>query len=158
MEKEMPVTVKHIILWRKEVENQAGILASTLEPFASGGADLQVVMGYRFPGDATKAAIELYPVAGRRLTKQAETAGLTASSLPTLLVEGNNKPGLGYAIAQAIAADGINLGFLVAQVIGRRYSAVIGFETPEDAKKAASLIKSLTTAQKPPSRTGSRRK
>ena len=154
----MPVTIKHIVLWRKEVENQPGVLASTLEPFATAAADLQVVMGYRFPGDATKAAIEMYPVTGRQLTKQAETAELTAWSLPTLLVEGDNKPGLGYAIAQAIALAGINLGFLVAQVIGRRYSAVIGFETSEDAKKAASLIKSLTTAQKPPSRAGRRQK
>jgi hypothetical protein len=154
----MPVTVKQIVLWRKDVENQPGILASTLEPFAAGGADLHVVMGYRFPGDATRAAIELYPVMGRQLTKRAETAGLTPSSLPALLVEGYNKPSLGYAIAQAVAATGINLGFLVALVIGRRYSAVIGFETPEDAKKAAPLIKSLTTARKPPSQTAKRRK
>jgi hypothetical protein len=158
MKEEMPVTIKHILLWRKEVANQPGVLASTLEPFATAAADLQVVMGYRFPGDATKAAIEMYPVIGRQLTKQAKTVGLTASPLPTLLVEGDNKPGLGYAIAQAIALAGINLGFLVAQVIGRRYSAVIGFDTPEDAKKAASLIKSLTTAQKAPSRAGRRQK
>jgi len=57
----------------------------------------------------------MYPVKGRQLTKQAETAGLTASSLPTLLVEGDNKPGLAHAIAQTIAPAGINLGFLVAQ-------------------------------------------
>jgi len=157
-ESHMPVTVKNIVLWRKEVENQPGILASTLEPFAAGGADLQVVMGYRFPGNETKAAIELYPVTGRQLTKAAEAAGLAASSLPALLVEGDNKPGLGHAIAQAIAGAGINIGFLVAQVIGRRYSAVIGFETPEDAKKAASLIKRITTVQKPRPRAGSRKK
>jgi hypothetical protein len=35
-------------------------------------------------------------------------------------VEGDNKPGLGHAIAQAIADAKINLNFLVAQVIGRR--------------------------------------
>src|SRR5438128_218797 len=119
----MPVTVKSIMLWRKEVENQPGILAKTLEPFASGGADLQVVMGYRYPGSASKAAIELYPVTGK-LIKVAQAAGLAASSIPTLMVEGDNKAGLGHAIAQAIADAGINVGFLVAQVIGRRYSAV----------------------------------
>ena len=58
----MAVTVKKISLWRKEVENKPGVLAGTLEPFASGGADLQVVMGYRYPGNATMAAIEVYPV------------------------------------------------------------------------------------------------
>ena len=49
----MPVTIKHIQLWRKEVENQPGVLASTLEPLATAAADLQVVVGSRVPGDAT---------------------------------------------------------------------------------------------------------
>ncbi len=57
------------------------------------------------------------------------------------LVEGDNRPGLGYAIAQALAHARINLTFLVAQVIGKKYSAVIGFETAEDAKQASALIK-----------------
>jgi len=41
----MPVTVKKIVLWRKEADNQAGTLAGTLEPLARAGADLRVVMG-----------------------------------------------------------------------------------------------------------------
>ena len=143
----MPVTVRNIILWRREVENRAGILASTLEPLAKGGADLQVLMGYRFPGNEAKAMIEIYPVTGRALTRAAQEAGLSSSSIPTLLVQGDNKPGLGYAIAQAIAQAGINLTFLVAQVIGRRYSAVIGFDTADDEKKAAALIKKATAAK-----------
>ena len=144
----MPVTVKAITLWRKEVENATGVLAGILEPFAKGGADLQVVMGYRYPGNETKAAVELYPIVGSKLNRVAKAAGLADSAIPTLLVEGDNKPGLGHAIAQALAAAGINLGFLVAQVIGRKYSAVIGFETAEDAKKAASLIKRVTVVKK----------
>ena len=137
----MPVTVKPITLWRKEVDNQPGILAQTLEPFAKGGADLHVVMGYRYPGNETRAAIELYPVAGKKLLSAAQAAGLTASPIPTLLVEGDNKPGLGHAIARAIAESGVNLAFMVTQVIGRRYSAVIGFENDGDAKKVTPLLK-----------------
>lgn len=144
----MPMTVKNIVLWRKEVENQPGTLASTLEPFAKGNADLQVVMGYRYPGDETKAAIELYPVTGKKLVTAAEAAGLKASAIPTLLVEGDNKPGLGYVITQAIADAGINLSFLVAQVIGKRYSAVLGCESEADAMKAATLIKKATASKK----------
>ena len=142
----MPVTVKNITLWRKEVENQPGGLAGTLGPLADAGADLQVVMGYGFPGNESKGAIELYPVAGRASTKAAHAAGLEASTIPTLLVEGDNKPGLGHAIAQAVADAGVNIAFLIAQVIGRRYSAVIGFDSPEDAKKAAPLIKKATAS------------
>ena len=46
----MSVSVKHITLWRAEVENKAGVLARTLESLAAAGADLHVVMGYRYPG------------------------------------------------------------------------------------------------------------
>jgi hypothetical protein len=87
-------------------------------------------------------------VSGKKLTAAAQEAGLSASSIPTLLVEGDNKPGLGHTIARAIADAGINLGFLVAQVIGRRYSAVIGFEDESDASKAAALIKKVTSSKK----------
>ena len=144
----MPVTVKHISLWRREVENKTGVLAQTLEPLAKAGADLHVVMGYRYPGDETKAAIELYPVAGKKPTAAAKGAGLSASSLPTLLVEGDNKPGLAHRITQAIADAGVNLSFFDAQAVGRRYTAVIGFETDADVKKAATLIKKATARKK----------
>jgi methionine synthase II (cobalamin-independent) len=42
---------------------------------------------------------------------------------------------------RALADAGLNLDFLVAQVIGRKYSAVIGFENEADADKASVLIK-----------------
>jgi hypothetical protein len=144
----MPVTVKSISLWRKEVENQAGMLAQTLEPLAKAGANLRVLMGYRYPGDATKAAIELYPVTGKKATAAAAGAGLAASSIPTVLVEGDDRPGLGLAIARAIAGAGVNMTFIVAQVIGRRYSAVLGFETEADTKRAAALIKKATASKR----------
>lgn len=137
----MAVSVKRIVLWRAEVANQAGVLAQTLKPLAEAGANLAVVMGYRYPGEPAKAAIELYPVSGKKVTAAAQTAGLAASEIPTLLVEGDDRPGLGHQIAEAIASAGINLSFLVAQVIGRRYSAVMGFENEGDLKKASALIK-----------------
>ena len=144
----MPMSVKSIVLWRKEVGNQPGLLARTLEPFATGGADLQVVMGYRYPDDETNAAIEVYPVSGKKVLAAAEAAGLKASPIPALLVQGDNKPGLGRSIAQAVADAGINLTFLVAQVIEKRYSAVIGFECDVDAKKAVALIEKAGAGKK----------
>jgi len=141
----MAVKLKSIVLWRKEVANQPGILADTLEPFARKKANLQIVMGYRYPGEEGKAAIEMYPIAGKRLTEAAQASGLSGSNIPALLVEGDNKPGLGHAIARSLADAGINLTFLVAQVIGRKYSAVFGFETEDDSKKASSLIKKASS-------------
>ena len=144
----MPVTVKKIVLWRKEVDNQAGTLARTLEPLARARADLRVVMGYRYPGNEAKAVIELHPVTGKRVTSAAEQAGLAASSIPTLLVEGDNKPGLAHKIAQAVADAGVNLTSLVAQALGKGFVAAVGFETEADAKKAAGLIKKAASVQK----------
>jgi hypothetical protein len=144
----MAVTVKRITLWRKDLENKAGTLAGTLEPLAKAGADLQIVMGYRYPGDNTKAAVELYPVGNKKTTEAAQGAGLAPSTIPALFVQGDNRPGMGHGIAQAVAEAGVNLDFLVAQVIGRKYSAVIGFENDVDAIKASALIKKVAAKKK----------
>ena len=143
----MAVTVKKITLWRREVENRAGALASALEPLAQAKADLKVVMGYRLPGEESRAAIELYPVTGKKATDAARSIGLAASGIPSLLVDGDNRPGLGHAIANAIADANINMSFVLAQVVGRRYSAVFGFENESDAAKAAGVVKKASTAK-----------
>jgi hypothetical protein len=70
----MAVTVKRIVLWRKEVENRTGILANALAPLANAGTDIHVVMAFRFPGLESKAAIELYPVTGRNSVTAAQEA------------------------------------------------------------------------------------
>src|SRR2546426_4643540 len=71
----MPLSVKRITLWRADVENQSGVLSRILEPLAAAGADLQVVMGYRFPTTPERSAVELYPVSGRRTTAAAGEGG-----------------------------------------------------------------------------------
>ena len=43
----MAVSVKQAILWRREVDNNPGMLANTLQSLSEAGADLQVVMAYR---------------------------------------------------------------------------------------------------------------
>ena len=143
----MSVTVKKITLWRGTVENRPGALAEVLEPVAAEGTDLQVVMGYREPGEKLRAAVELFPVKGRKLTEAVEGAGLVPSSIPTVLVTGANRAGLGHAIARTLANAGINLTFLVAMVAGRNYSAVLGFERDADAGQAIRLIKKAVSGR-----------
>ncbi len=140
----MAVTVKRITLWRSEVENKAGTLARTLKPLADAGASLQVVMAYRLPGEPPRAAIELSPVSGKKSQAAAMAARLDRSSIPTILAMGDDRPGLGSEIAEAMAGAGINVSFLVMQVIGRKYSAVYGFETEEEAQIATNLIRKVS--------------
>jgi len=137
----MPVTVKSVTIWRKEVENQPGVLAAALEPLAQAGANLKVLMGYRLPGEEGRAAIEFFPIAGAKAAKAAAAIGLTKSSIPALHVEGDDKAGLMHSIARALAGAGINVSFVVAQAVGRKYAAIWGFESAEAARKAASLIR-----------------
>src|SRR5260370_21644355 len=144
----MPITVKHISVWRTQVDTKRGALAGTIEPPAKAGADLKVIMGYKHPAAEGKAVVEVFPITGRKIAAAAGTAGLSAASIPTLLVEGDNKPGLGHTVAKEISDSGINIAFFVGQVIGRRFTAVIGFETEDDAKKAAPLIKKATKRTK----------
>lgn len=138
----MAVTVKKIVVWRTDVEDQAGALSGVLAPLAEVGVDLQVVMSYRYLDGEHKAAVEVCPISGKKSTTTAASkVGLAASATPTLLVQGDNRPGLGYAIAQAVAEAGINVMFLVAQVIGTQFSAVMGFEDAEESKEATTIIK-----------------
>ena len=132
----------------QEVDNSPRMLASVLQPLSEAGADLQVVMAYRYPGGGSKAAMELYPISDRRSAAAAQTAGLAPSSISILVVEGDNRPGLGHTIAKVVGDAGINMSFVMAQVVGRRYSAVFCFENEADASKAATLIKRATARGK----------
>jgi hypothetical protein len=140
----MAITVKKTFLWKKELDNHPGAIAEALEPFAESGADLQLVMVYRFP-DAHKGAIEVHAISRRKFISTADCAGLTPSAVPVLLVEGDNRQGLGYALTKAIGDAGINVSFVMAQVVGRRYAAVFGFKNDDDAARAATLIKKAAT-------------
>jgi hypothetical protein len=144
----MAMTMKRITLWRSEIANRPGALAGALSALAKAGANLKVVMAYRFPGDESRGAVELYPVTGRRATAAARAAGLADSGIPTLLVEGDDRPGGGSAMTRAIGEAGINLAFFVAQVVGRRYTAVIGFDSEADLKRATPMIRKAKVARK----------
>ena len=137
----MAVTVRKITLWRREAGDRPGLMAETLAPLAAAGVSLKVAMGYHQPGGGNQAALEVASVTGKKATAAAQAAGLTASSIPTLLVEGDDRPGLGHDLSRAIADARINMNFLVAQVVGRKYSAIFGFGSEEDAKTASGLIR-----------------
>jgi hypothetical protein len=143
----MPVTVKKIVLWRGRVTNRPGALAEVLEPVSAAGADLQVVMGYREHG-TQEAVIEMYPVGGRKLTEAAEGAGLAPSAIPAVLVSGGNRAGLAHRVATALAEGPLNIGFLVAQVVGRKYSAVFGFGTEAEADVAVRILRKALASRR----------
>ena len=135
----MALTLKEVTLWRRNIANVPGTLAQVLEPMT--GTDLTVVMAYRIPGLESQAVVELYPVTGKRATAKAEASGLVPADLPALLVQGTNRAGIGFDTTTAFAEAGINLAFLVTQVIGTRFSSIYGFDTDADRRKAIQILK-----------------
>ena len=145
---QMTVKITRVELWRTEIRNKPGVLAATLEPLAQSKADLKVVMKYSVPGRSSRATVEIFPGTGRRAAVAARKAGFSVSPNPVLLVEGDNRPGLAYAVANTVAWAGISVRFLSAQVVGRRYSALLGFKTDDEARKAGSLIRRVAAGKK----------
>ena len=139
------VTIKRVQLWRTEIRNKPGVLAAALEPLAHACVDLRVVMKHSVQGRSTRAAVEVLAGSGRRAVRAATAAGFTLSPTPVLLAEGDNYPGLAYAVTGAIAWAGIAVKFVSMQVVGDRYSAILGFQTDGDARKASSLIRKVST-------------
>jgi hypothetical protein len=152
----MTLSIKKITLWRGKIPHRPGALSEVLEPLAVGGANLEILMGYREAGDSMNAVVELWPVSGRKMSKAVEGVGLSPSAIPTLLVNGANRPALGHTIARALSQSGINVAFLVAQVVGRQYSAVFGFESDADATRAMKLIRGAAAQRKAAKRTSAR--
>jgi hypothetical protein len=148
----MAVNVKKIALWRKETEHRPGALAAALEPLAAAGANLRIVMGYTLPGEAGRAVVELFPISGKKATAAATGAGLATSAIPCLLVEGDDRPGLGARFARAVADEGVNVSFVMAETIGRRFSAVFGFANDADAERASRAIRAAAKPAKPKQR------
>lgn len=143
----MAVRIRKLTLWRTQVPHRPGALAELLDPLAEAGADLEVVMGYRLHGERANAVVEVAPITSRKVALAAGRAGLAAGGAPTLQVLGENRPGLANRIAQALADSQVNIAFLVAQVVGKRYSAVFGFENEADLDKAADRIRAAVVAR-----------
>jgi len=147
----MAVSVKKAVLWRRELENRPGTLADALRPFADGKVNLQVVMGYVMPGGKAQAALEVYPVTGKKAEDAAKAAGMEPmTGTSALVVEGDDQVGLGYRMASALAAENVNINFSIIQVIGKRFTGVFGFDTSALAEKAMKLIKAAAVTKKKP--------
>jgi hypothetical protein len=158
----MALTVRRITLWRADVANEPGALARALEPLAAAGASLSQVMGFRIPDAPERSAIEVFPVSGRRAERAAAEGGLRPFPIPAVLLEGDDRVGLGARLARGLADEGINIAFLVAATVGRRFVATIGFADERIVKRAMQRLRAVgrevertgrTSARKTPAQT-----
>lgn len=141
----MSLSIHKLTLRRSEPADGPGGMAQLLERLAEAGADLQLVVGRRV-GAENRALVELAPASGPRRTLDARKAPLGAGT-PTLVVVGENRPGLARRIACALATSHTNLAFVTAQVVGGRYSGVFGFENEADLDKVADRVRAAAVAR-----------
>src|SRR5262249_45822149 len=103
------LTVKPVRLWILIGADRKGMLAEALEPLVQSGANLQIVMGYRYPGEHDRAAVEVFPIEGATQEAAARKAGFDKSDTPCLEVDGEDRKGLGAQMARALADAGISM-------------------------------------------------
>lgn len=135
-------------VWAGDVPDSPGGLARVLEALGGAGASLDCVIARRRPDRPGTGVVFLTPVKGTRVQQAARGAGLIpATDIATLRVEGTNKPGLGGRLTRAVADAGVNLRGVTAAVLGTKFVAYLGFDSPADADKAAAAIKSVDAAR-----------
>ena len=60
-------------------------------------------------------------------------------------MEGDNKPGAGFAVTKTIADAGISFRGLSATVFGKKFVCYIAFDSTGDASRAAEALSSTLT-------------
>jgi hypothetical protein len=142
----MAISIKKLTLWSNEIANRPGTLGQTLRPLAEAGVNLGVVMAYDKPDDRTRSVIEVAPVTGAKATRAAQAARLSESKIPCLLVEGDNGPGIGHAMTEALGAAGVNIHFTMALAVGKRFRTVFGFGPEANLDEITRTIRTSVTA------------
>ena len=139
----MDIKVKKVKLWRTEVPRRAGALASALEPLAQHGADLKVIRVRAAPGRTKRNIVEVYAGEGQRAAMVARAAGFSQAPATAVLLQGDNRPGFAYEVANAVAWAGIGVRDYEAGVVDRRFSSTLTFESESDATKAVRIIRKV---------------
>jgi hypothetical protein len=138
----MNLIVKRVDMWTASITDKPGGLAKILTGLRETGADLDFVIARRAPENPGTGVVFVTPLRGDAETAAAATLGFNVSrSLQSVRVEGDNKPGVAAELAEKLAAAGINLHGFSAAVIGARFILYISLDTPEDAAKAAAILK-----------------
>jgi hypothetical protein len=135
----MAYTVRKVDVWTGDIDDRVGGLAAKLEPLATGGADLELVIARRQPHQPGKGVAYLGPIG--KAKQAAENVGLRRTSeLVALHVEGANKPGECARLMRLLADAGITLRGISALALGGKFAAALAFDNDADATKAMNLL------------------
>jgi hypothetical protein len=139
----MNLIVERVDVWAASIKDKPGGLANILSGLADAGADLDFIIARRAPEQPGSGVVFVTPLRGDVEVRAAATLGFNVTtSLKSLRVEGDNKPGIASKLTEKMAVSGINLHGFSAAVIGAKFIMYISFDTAEDAERAAKVLSS----------------
>ena len=138
----MELIVERVNVWAASIKDKPGRLARVLTGLREAGADLDFIIARRAPEEPGTGVLFVTPLRGDREIAAAASLGFNvSSSIHSVRIEGDNRPGVAAEITQKLAAVDINLRGLSVAVLGARFILYIGMDSREDAEKAVNLLK-----------------
>ena len=133
--------VERVDVWAASIKDEPGSLAHMLAALREGGADLDFILTRRAPEKPGTGVVFITPLRGDREIAAAANLGFNVtSSVHSVRVEGENKPGIAAELTGKLAAAGINLRGFSAAVIGTKFILYIGLDNAADAVKAVKIL------------------
>jgi hypothetical protein len=121
--------------------DKPGSLSNKLNCLEEAGVDLDFIIARRAPENPGSGVVFISPLRGDKEVRAASTLGFAiSSSIAAVRVEGENEPGVAARLTDLIADAEINMRGFSGAVVGNKYVAYIGFDSPQDANRAASII------------------
>lgn len=137
----MDQIVERVDVWAASVKDEPGGLAHILAGLREAGADLDFIIARRAPEKPGTGVVFVTPLrADREIAAAADLGFNVTTSIHSVRVEGENKPGVAAGLAEKLAEAGINLRGLSASVSGARFVIFIGLDTAEDALNAVNIL------------------
>jgi len=138
----MDLIVKRVEVWAASIRDEVGGLAYLLDGLRDAGADLDFIIARRTPEKPGQGVVFVTPLRGDRQIAAAANLGFNVtSSICSVRIEGDNKPGVTAELTGKLAKARINLRGLSAAVIEGRFIIYIGLDSAEDAAKAVDILK-----------------
>ena len=140
----METIVERVDVWAAGIKDAPGALAKILSGLRAAGADLDFIIARRAPDKPGTGVVFVTPLRGDREIAAAATLGFNVtSSIKSVRIEGENRPGVAAELMGKLAAAGINLHGFSGAVIGPKFILYIGLDTAEDAAKAVAILERL---------------
>jgi len=137
----MELMIERADVWAASIKDEPGRLAAMLARLGHAGADLDFVVARRAPDKPGTGVVFLTPLRGDREIDAANFLGFNVvSSVQSVRVAGQNRPGIVADLTNKLAAAGINLRGLSGAVIGARFILYIGFDSAKDVAKAVDVL------------------